>query len=297
MLVQKSVASQPQGERHGVGYAGGAVREALADAFVEDAVDGAAVGGRDVLADDVGAARFRNFGYYNPTGTLIPTTIGGGILTFSATPITHLTDGSFENGSPFQGGTQVGKWIKMDVSGIPVSGFTFQAHRQTSGAGSVLMSAIDPLALDSNIGANTLDLGGFAQTLGAVTIEGGIINNGTLTATGYTSTGRAPGRRRPHRNSGSAAAPRGRECERFIHFEGPRARGSAPALHRSSPGCGQKFCRSSTEWVAPSGVGTLENSAYPLTSNQPHSASASRRRKGWSAWREIPLARPVVTCG
>lgn len=133
--------------------------------------------------------RFRNFGYYDTAGDLVPTTIGGGIISSSATPVTHLTDGSFESGNSFQSGTQVGKWIKMDVSGIPVSGFTFRAHRQTSGAGSVILSAIDPLAIDSNLGANTLDLGGSAQTLGAVTLQGGTIKNGTLTATGYTSTG------------------------------------------------------------------------------------------------------------
>ena len=92
--------------------------------------------------------RFRNFGYFNAAGTLVPTTIGGGILSFSATPITHLTDGSFENGSPFLGGDQVGKSIGMDVSGIAVSGFTFQAHRQTSGAGSVIMTPFDPLVAD-----------------------------------------------------------------------------------------------------------------------------------------------------
>ena len=133
--------------------------------------------------------RFRNFGYYDPSGTLVPTTIGGAFLSSSATPIMHLTDGSFESGNSFQGGTQAGKWIKLDVSGMPVSGFTFQAHRQTSGAGSVIMSAIDPFALDANIGAKTLDLGGSAQSLTAVTIAGGVIKNGTLTATGYTSTG------------------------------------------------------------------------------------------------------------
>ncbi|MCE9610417.1 MAG: autotransporter-associated beta strand repeat-containing protein [Chthoniobacter sp.] len=135
--------------------------------------------------------RFRNFGYYDDAGILVPTTVGGGIVSTSATPILHLSDGSFENGSPFQGGTQVGKWIKMDMSSIAagVSGFTFQAHRQTSGAGSVILSAIDPLALDSNLGGNTLDLGGFAQTLGLVTIGGGSIQNGTLTATGYVSIG------------------------------------------------------------------------------------------------------------
>lgn len=100
------------------------------------------------LEDSERNERFRNFGYFNAAGTLVPTTIGGGILSFSATPITHLTDGSFENGSSFEGGDQAGKSIGMDVSTIAVSGFTFQAHRQTSGAGSVIMTPFDPLVAD-----------------------------------------------------------------------------------------------------------------------------------------------------
>jgi hypothetical protein len=100
------------------------------------------------LEDAEKTERFRNFAYFDAAGTLMPTTIGGGILSFSVPPIIHLTDGSFENGSTFEGGDQVGKSIGMDVSSIAVSGFTFQAHRQTSGAGSVIMTPFDPLIAD-----------------------------------------------------------------------------------------------------------------------------------------------------
>jgi len=105
------------------------------------------------LEDAEQTERFRNFGYFDATGTFVSTGIGGGILSFSVTPITHLTDGSFENGSPFQGGDQTGKWIQMNVSSIAVSGFTFQAHRQTSEAGSVTMTPFDPVIADYDMWA------------------------------------------------------------------------------------------------------------------------------------------------
>ena len=106
------------------------------------------------LEDAEVGERFRNFGYFDASGNLVATGIGGGILSFSATPNYHATDGSFENGSPFEGGNQTGKWIEMDVSTIAVSGFTFQAHRETSQAGSVIMTPFDPIVADYATWAN-----------------------------------------------------------------------------------------------------------------------------------------------
>jgi hypothetical protein len=49
---------------------------------------------------------------------------------------------SVENGSAISAGDQLNKWIELNLSGLAITGFTFQAHRQTSGAGSVIMSSI-----------------------------------------------------------------------------------------------------------------------------------------------------------
>ena len=52
--------------------------------------------------------------------------------------------------------------------------------------GGTLGSTTGPLAVN---GTGILDLGATSQTVGAVTIAGGTIQDGTLTGTSYTSTG------------------------------------------------------------------------------------------------------------
>jgi len=84
--------------------------------------------------------RFRNFGYWDENNTFVSVAYGTGLLTFSHTPIYHASDGSYDSSASQQGGDQVGKWIELNLSNLAVNGFTFQAHRQTSGAGSVIMS-------------------------------------------------------------------------------------------------------------------------------------------------------------
>jgi hypothetical protein len=84
--------------------------------------------------------RFRNFGYWDAENNYLGTTVGGGILSFSHNPVYHATDGSYDNNAAREGGDQMGKWIEMNLSNLAISGFTFQAHRQTSSAGSVIMS-------------------------------------------------------------------------------------------------------------------------------------------------------------
>ena len=108
------------------------------------------------LLDAETGERFRNFGYWDAQNNYIGTTIGGGLLSFSNSPIYHATDGSFENGATREGGDQVGKWIELNLSSAPVTGFTFQAHRQTTSAGSVIMSdLVSPFAAwrTANFGA------------------------------------------------------------------------------------------------------------------------------------------------
>jgi len=86
--------------------------------------------------------RFRNFGYWDAADALQSIAFDDILLSFSHTPIYHATDQSYENNAPHQGGDQVGKWIEVNLTGIPVTGFTFQAKRHTSGAGSVIMSDV-----------------------------------------------------------------------------------------------------------------------------------------------------------
>lgn len=86
--------------------------------------------------------RFRNFGYWDENNNFVSIAYGTGLLTFSNTPIYHATDGSYENNASAQAGDQVGKWIELNLSNLAITGFTFQAHRQTTGAGSVIMSDI-----------------------------------------------------------------------------------------------------------------------------------------------------------
>lgn len=84
--------------------------------------------------------RFRDFGYWDANNNFVSVAYGTGLLTFSNTPIYHATDNSYENSAQFQGGDQLNKWIELNLSGLAVTGFTLESHRQTSSAGSVIMS-------------------------------------------------------------------------------------------------------------------------------------------------------------
>ena len=91
--------------------------------------------------------RFRTFGYWIGSSGFNFVPYGNGRLTFSHGPIFHASDNSYENNAPREPGNQVGKWIELNLSDLSVTGFTFQAHRQTAGAGSVIMSdLISPFA-------------------------------------------------------------------------------------------------------------------------------------------------------
>ena len=84
--------------------------------------------------------RFRDFGYWDANNNFVAVSNTSSLLTFSNTPVLHLTDGSVANSAPQEGGDQAGKWIELNLSDVPITGFTFEAHRETSSAGSVLMS-------------------------------------------------------------------------------------------------------------------------------------------------------------
>ena len=91
--------------------------------------------------------RFRTFGYWTASNGFIFVPDGDGRLTFSHGPIFHASDNSYENNAPMEPGNQVGKWIELNLSDLPITGFSFQAHRQTASAGSVIMSdLISPFA-------------------------------------------------------------------------------------------------------------------------------------------------------
>lgn len=94
------------------------------------------------LMDAETSERFRNFGYWDADNNFISVSYTSSLLSFSHTPITHLSDGSIENGAGFQPGDSLSKWIELNLSGLAITGFTFEAHRQTQSAGSVMMSSL-----------------------------------------------------------------------------------------------------------------------------------------------------------
>ena len=97
------------------------------------------------LADAENGERFRNLTYTNGSGGDVPISYNSPILSYSSGhPVTH-TDGSFDSGSPYLGGTQMGKTIDINLSTTPTSGFKFQLGRTSSNAGSVNMTALGDL--------------------------------------------------------------------------------------------------------------------------------------------------------
>lgn len=85
--------------------------------------------------------RFANFTYWNANDDRILKTFDDStIFTYSQPPIFRLNNTVVENGSSYAGGTQAGKWIDIDLATRQISGFSIQAHRQTTSAGSSIMS-------------------------------------------------------------------------------------------------------------------------------------------------------------
>ena len=97
--------------------------------------------------------RFRNFSYYSAHGDIVPFAtatdpIGAAdpALSYSGgTPNLHFSDSSFDTGATNEGGTQTNKWIRLNLSSLPISGFTFQTGRASSNNGSVETTSLGNL--------------------------------------------------------------------------------------------------------------------------------------------------------
>jgi hypothetical protein len=95
------------------------------------------------LQDAETEERFRNFSYLDAAGLEVSINSNNPIFTYSqGHPTNHLSDGSFDNGASYASGTQAGKWIDINLSNIPISGFKFQVGRSLSSYGSVLMTGL-----------------------------------------------------------------------------------------------------------------------------------------------------------
>ncbi len=119
-----------------------------------DSATNAAVGVTGVrfrLEDAEFTERFANFSYWDAVGNKITVNFNNSIFTYSGTPLFSAGGFAVENGVAYQGGTQMGKWIDIDLSTRAISGFEIQARRQTNSAGSVIMSAWGGGALPMNL--------------------------------------------------------------------------------------------------------------------------------------------------
>ena len=106
------------------------------------------------------------------------TIVNNGVITSGLATATSLD--SVVSGS--------GAFIKEGAGTLTLNASTTYAAGTTINAGTLLLGAADRL-LDAGLltidTGGTFDLGGFSETVGAVTLTNGTIANGTLTGTGY----------------------------------------------------------------------------------------------------------------
>lgn len=81
-----------------------------------------------------------SFSYYDGTGAKVSLPWTSPVFTYSHTP--YLTNGNtcVENGAPLAGKTQSGKWIRVNLTGRPVSGIEFSLRKRSADAGSIMLS-------------------------------------------------------------------------------------------------------------------------------------------------------------
>ncbi|HEX4085641.1 MAG TPA: hypothetical protein VHY22_12065, partial [Chthoniobacteraceae bacterium] len=89
--------------------------------------------------------RLRNFTYTDADGnSFTPSYTNYGVFNYvNGTPVEHLSDNSIDTGAPYEGGTQEGKWMSVDLSAYAVTAFSFQAGRVDSNYGSIVMTFTD----------------------------------------------------------------------------------------------------------------------------------------------------------
>ena len=129
--------------------------------------------------------RFRSFGCWDQQNHSIAESFtNSAIFTYSNGYNLHQSDNSVENNAAFQGGTQEGKWIDVNLSNQSISGFTFQTGRYDSNYGSVLMTGLGPGVVPSG------PLGATANTEPATNVTGtsAVLNGSVNPNTFATST-------------------------------------------------------------------------------------------------------------
>lgn len=81
-----------------------------------------------------------DFSYWDENGIKTPVLWSDSIFTYSHTPAFRDDDTVVENGSLFEGKTQAGKHIRVDLRGIPVTGIEFGFRKSTASAGSIVIT-------------------------------------------------------------------------------------------------------------------------------------------------------------
>lgn len=81
-----------------------------------------------------------NFSYWDENGVQISLPWSDDVFTYSHEPSFRNGGLAVENGAVFEGKTQYGKWIRVDLRGIRVTGIQFSFGKRTSQAGSIILS-------------------------------------------------------------------------------------------------------------------------------------------------------------
>lgn len=81
-----------------------------------------------------------NFSYWTADGTKVPLLWTSPVFTYSHTPLYSNGNSAVENTAPLIGKTQSGRWIRVNLAGIAVSGIEFSIRKRSSSAGSVMLT-------------------------------------------------------------------------------------------------------------------------------------------------------------
>ncbi len=118
--------------------------------------------------------------------------IGGKTLTIGVNNLSTTFSGVIQNqGNQGGSGALAGSFVKSGAGTLALSGTNTYTGATNVNGGTLLGGAANAFSAASATAVNTngtLDLGGFAQTINAVSLAGGTIQNGTLTGA-ITSTG------------------------------------------------------------------------------------------------------------
>lgn len=92
------------------------------------------------IEDSEPGEELSNFSYWDENGNQISLPWNSPVFSYSHTPAFRGGNTMVENQAPFEGKTQVGKWVRVNLRGIRVSGIQFSVRKRVSTAGSVIIS-------------------------------------------------------------------------------------------------------------------------------------------------------------